>query len=158
MNSTITTEIPILRRSAKVARRDGHLVIEHLDEEISLAGAGAALFDRMLPLLDGKSELAQIAARLEESPARVRALAEALRGAGVLSFLDPSGTMTGAEFYEIHQRYARYWLRDVYQHPLWDKITSGTASRAQVIGFAFEKYYENEANPVPRRPFDPFLD
>ena len=141
----MNTAIPVLRRSAKVSRRDGRVLIQHLDEEISLEGAGAALLDRMLPLLDGKNKIEQIAARLEESPARVRSLADSLRGAGVVSYLDPGheggGTMTGAEFYAVHQRYSRYWLRDVYQHPLWDKITNGTASRAQVIGFAFEKYH-----------------
>ena len=137
----MTTATPVLRRSAKVSRRDGRLVIEHLDEEIMLEGAGAALLDRMLPYLDGKNKIEQIAARLEESPGRVGALAEQLRGAGVVSFLEAAGTMTGMEFYAIHQRYARYWLRDVYAHPLWEKITEGTASRAQVIGFAFEKYH-----------------
>jgi pyrroloquinoline quinone (PQQ) biosynthesis protein C len=139
---TTTTEIPILRRSAKVAHRDGRVVIEHLDEEISLEGAGAALLDRMLPFLDGKSTVEQIARRLEESPARVLALTESLREALVLGFVDSGQrTMTGAEFYEIHRRYARHWLRPVYDHPLWEKIAGGTASRAQVIGFAFEKYH-----------------
>ncbi len=143
MSTMTTTEIPVLRRSAKVAHRDGHLVIEHLDEEIELSGAGAALFDRMLPHLDGKSTVDQIARRIEESPARVHALARSLHEALVLSFVDESSrrTMTGAEFYEIHRRYARHWLRPVYEHPLWEKITTGRASRAQVIGFAFEKYH-----------------
>jgi pyrroloquinoline quinone (PQQ) biosynthesis protein C len=142
--STTTTEIPILRRSAQVARRGGRLVIEHLDEEVSLEGAGAALFERMLPHLDGKSTIEQIARRLEEHPARVGALVEGLRRALVLGFAGDGAsgrTMTGAEFYEIHRRYARSWLRPVYEHPLWEKIATGAASRAQVIGFAFEKYH-----------------
>ena len=83
----MTKAIPALRRSAKVSRGDGRVSIQYLDEVISLEGAGAALLDRMLPLLDGKNDLGHIAARLEESPARVRALAESLRGAGVVSFL-----------------------------------------------------------------------
>jgi pyrroloquinoline quinone (PQQ) biosynthesis protein C len=140
METTMSTSVtPVLRRSAKVSRRDGRVTIQHLDEEISLEGKGAALLDRMLPLLDGKHPIEQIAARLEESPARVRALADTLAGAGVVGFI--GATMTGLEFYELHQRYSRHWLRDVYAHPLWDKITNGTASRAQVIGFAFEKYH-----------------
>jgi pyrroloquinoline quinone (PQQ) biosynthesis protein C len=49
--------------------------------------------------------------------------------------------MTGAEFYDLHRKYCGFWLRDVYSHPLWEAITSGKASRAQVIGFAFEKYH-----------------
>jgi pyrroloquinoline quinone (PQQ) biosynthesis protein C len=59
----------------------------------------------------------------------------------VVSFVGEGGTMSGLEFYDVHHRYARYWLRDVYDHPLWERITSGAATRAQVIGFAFEKYH-----------------
>jgi pyrroloquinoline quinone (PQQ) biosynthesis protein C len=139
--TTTTATFPVLRRSAKVARHDGRLAITHLDEEISLEGAGARLLDRMIPYLDGKTPFEAIAARVEESPARVRALAESLKKVGVVSFLTEAGTMSGVDFYEIHHRYARYWLRDVYAHPFWDKITNGTATRAQVIGFAFEKYH-----------------
>jgi pyrroloquinoline quinone (PQQ) biosynthesis protein C len=137
----MTMATPVLRRSAKVSRRDGRVAINHLDEEVSLEGKGATLFDRMLPLLDGNNDVEQIASRLEEAPPRIKALADQLHTAGVLSFLQADGTMTGAEFYRIHQRYSRYWLADVYAHPLWDKIATGKASRAQVIGFAFEKYH-----------------
>jgi pyrroloquinoline quinone (PQQ) biosynthesis protein C len=137
----MTTATPVLRRSAKVSRGNGRVAIEYLDEEISLEGPGAQLLDRMLPLLDGKNTVEALAARLEESPARVRALTEMLHKAGVVSLVEANGTMTGVEFYAIHQRYSRYWLRDVYAHPLWEKITNGTATRAQVIGFAFEKYH-----------------
>jgi len=137
----MTTAIPVLRRSAKVSRRGSELVIEHLDDVITLEGKGAELLDRVLPMLDGKSGVEPIAARLEESPGRVRALLDRLHGAGVVSFLDAAGTMTGAEFYAIHRRYVRYWLRDVYAHPLWEKIVTGAATRAQVVGFAYEKYH-----------------
>jgi len=137
----MTMQTPVLRRSAKVSHRDGAVVIQHLDEEIILEGAGARLLDRMLPLLDGKNAMEQIAARVEEPVARVRGLAESLRKAGVVSFIGEGGTMTGREFYDVHHRLVRHWLRPVYEHPLWDKITNGTATRAQVIGFAFEKYH-----------------
>ncbi len=59
---------PVLRRSAKVSRGDGRVAIEHLDEEISLEGAGAALLDRMLPFLDGKNNI-----RARSPPASRRA-------------------------------------------------------------------------------------
>jgi len=137
----MTNMTPILRKSAKVSKRDGRVVIEHLDEEISLEGKGAALLDRMLPMLDGKHATHEIAKRLEENPARVKGLTDSLKSGGVLSYLEDDGSMTGAEFYKVHQRYARYWLKDVYVHPLWEKMTNGTASRAQVIGFAYEKYH-----------------
>jgi pyrroloquinoline quinone (PQQ) biosynthesis protein C len=138
---TTTHSIPVLRRSAKVSRSRGRVVIEQLDQELSMEGSGAALLDRMLPLLDGRHDVDAIATRLDETPARVRALAAELAGAGVVSFLDGARTMSGLEFHALHQRYARHWLRRVYAHPLWEKITGGKATRAQVIGFAFEKYH-----------------
>src|SRR5690349_395814 len=107
----MTTESPVLRHSAKVSRQEGRLAITHLDEEISLEGAGARLLDRMIPYLDGKNAIEAIAARVEEPVALVRGLAEELRKAGVLSFVGEGGTMTGVEFYDLHHRYARYWLR-----------------------------------------------
>ncbi len=134
-------ETPVLRRSAKVSTKDGRVAIQHLDEEISLEGAGARLFERLVPYLDGKNKMDQVAARVEEPVGRVRGLLDMLRKAGVVSFIGEGGTMTGREFYDVHHRYARAWLAPVYAHPLWDKMTNGTASRAQVIGFAFEKYH-----------------
>ena len=34
-----------------------------------------------------------------------------------------------------------HWLQPIYDHPLWEKIVTGKATRAQVLGFAFEKYH-----------------
>jgi pyrroloquinoline quinone (PQQ) biosynthesis protein C len=135
--------IPSLRRSAKVSRGGGRVTIEHLDEEIALEGPGAALLDRVIPLLDGAASIDAIAARLEERPARVASLVERLEEAGVVVLRDPGAprTMTGAAFHRMHRRHARHWLRRVYEHPLWEEIATGRASRAQVIGFAFEKYH-----------------
>jgi pyrroloquinoline quinone (PQQ) biosynthesis protein C len=53
--------------------------------------------------------------------------------------------MTGVEFHAIHREYSTFWLEDVYRHPFWEKVVNGKASRAQVLGFAFEKYHYIEA-------------
>jgi pyrroloquinoline quinone (PQQ) biosynthesis protein C len=134
---------PLLRRSASVQRRNGALVIEHLSQEVTLEGQAANLLDRMLPLLDGQTSIGALAEKLEERPERLFKLAHQLRDAGILAFRteDDSGRMTGAEFYELHKERCRHWLRPIYDHPLWTKIVEGRATRAQVIGFAFEKYH-----------------
>jgi pyrroloquinoline quinone (PQQ) biosynthesis protein C len=54
---------------------------------------------------------------------------------------DDEPLMKGTDFYQLHHEYCEAWLEPVYRHPLWEKITNGTASRAQVVGFAFEKYH-----------------
>jgi pyrroloquinoline quinone (PQQ) biosynthesis protein C len=134
---------PQLRRSASVQRRDGRLVIEHLSSEVTVEGPAAVLLDRMLPHLDGQTTIGALAERLAERPERLLDLARRLGAAGVLAFRtdDDGRRMTGEEFHELHRERCAHWLRPIYEHPLWERIVEGTASRAQVIGFAFEKYH-----------------
>jgi pyrroloquinoline quinone (PQQ) biosynthesis protein C len=137
-----------LRRTVTVKRDNGHVVLQHLAEEVTLEGAAAQLFTKLQPALDGVTALDAIAEKLAEKPARVRALVDVLDKAGVVSFQstkDDGALMTGLEFYELHRERSQFWLRDVYAHPFWEKVVTGKASRAQVIGFAFEKYHYIEA-------------
>jgi pyrroloquinoline quinone (PQQ) biosynthesis protein C len=141
------TEIPLLKRDARVSRLDDRVIIEYLQDEITLEGRAAELFGKMLPNLDGKMGLDGIAERVGEQPGRLRVLANQLSRAGVLTLLgatpvaDDPFAISGLQFYELHRKYTTHWLRPVYEHPLWDQMVSGRASRAQVIGFAFEKYH-----------------
>jgi pyrroloquinoline quinone (PQQ) biosynthesis protein C len=140
-------DLPLLKRTAKVSTQNGRVVIQHLRDEVTLEGAAAELFGKMLPKLDGATGIDRIAVSIAEKPARLRKLTDQLTRAGVLTFLSGSddGAMPGEEFYKLHREYVGYWLEDVYRHPLWDKICTGKATRAQVLGFAFEKYHYIEA-------------
>jgi len=141
-------DLPLLRRTATVAANDGQVVIRHLRDEIRLEGTAAHLFKKMSPDLEGATAVEAMAAKLAEKPERVRALLEQLEKAGVLAFrsaTDDRVLMSGMDFYQLHHEHCDVWLEDVYRHPLWDKIVTGRASRAQVIGFAFEKYHYIEA-------------
>jgi pyrroloquinoline quinone (PQQ) biosynthesis protein C len=145
---TTSRDLPLLKRTATVARHDGRVVIQHLDEEVTLEGAAAQLFGKMQPQLDGTVTVEAIAGKLAEKPERLRALAEQLASAGVVAFLsaaDGAALMTGLEFHALHRERSQYWLRDVYAHPFWEKVVTGQATRAQVLGFAFEKYHYIEA-------------
>jgi pyrroloquinoline quinone (PQQ) biosynthesis protein C len=138
------TAFPLLRRTASIHRRDGQLVIEHLSSQVTLEGAAAALLDRMLPHLDGQTTLGVLAERLDERPDRLARLLDQLRVAGVLAFggaEEDASRLSGDAFYQLHRERCRHWLRPIYEHPLWDEIVTGKASRAQVLGFAFEKYH-----------------
>jgi pyrroloquinoline quinone (PQQ) biosynthesis protein C len=141
-------DLPVLRRNTEVAAGEGRIVLRRNHDEVILEGAGAELFTRMRGQLDGQTSIDAIAQKISEKPARLRALAEELEKVGVLAFLstrDDGALTSGTDFYRQHHELCQYWLEDVYRHPLWEKITSGTASRAQVIGFAFEKYHYIEA-------------
>jgi pyrroloquinoline quinone (PQQ) biosynthesis protein C len=140
------TGFPIIRRTAAVQSNGDpeRLVIRYLDDEIVLEGAAARLLQRIRPHLDGQTSLGIIAERVEERPERVRLLTDRLHQAGVIAYRAANGEhrrMTGAEFHQLHRRLVGEWLRPVYDHPLWRKIVEGTATRSQVIGFAFEKYH-----------------
>ena len=142
----MTNAIPVLRRSATVFAAPGRVTIEYLDDQITLEGAGADLLGRLLPHLDGQRPIGGIASQVAEPTARVERLVSELQRAGVLTFLpepatDSGSMMTGLEFHALHRRYVSHWLREVYAHPLWEKMVTGKATRAQVIGFAFEKYH-----------------
>jgi pyrroloquinoline quinone (PQQ) biosynthesis protein C len=141
------SDLPQLRRSAVVNRDGAQVVIRHMQQEVVLEGPGADLFSRLEDSLDGKTAIEAIAARVQESAARVGALLDQLDKAGVIAFArQPDGqTMTGLEFHALHHRLCGTWLEPIFRHPLWEKITTGKATRAQVIGFAFEKYHYIEA-------------
>ena len=62
-----------------------------------------------------------------------------------MSSKDDGALMIGVEFHALHRERSSYWLEDVYRHPFWEKGCTGKATRAQVIGFAFEKYHYIEA-------------
>jgi pyrroloquinoline quinone (PQQ) biosynthesis protein C len=141
-------DLPLLRRNAKVARDNGHVVVRHMRDEITMEGAAAQLFTKIESKLDGKTAIDAMAQQASEKPARLRALVEQLGKAGVVAFLagrDDAQLMTGLEFYDLHREHSQFWLEDVYRHPFWEKVCTGKATRAQVIGFAFEKYHYIEA-------------
>jgi pyrroloquinoline quinone (PQQ) biosynthesis protein C len=146
--TSVTKDLPLLRRTVTVKRDNGHVVLQHLAEEIVLEGAAAQLFTKLQPALDGVTAIDAIAAKIEEKPARLRALVDVLDKAGVVAFQstrDDGALMTGVEFHALHNERSQFWLRDVYAHPFWEAVVTGKASRAQVIGFAFEKYHYIEA-------------
>jgi pyrroloquinoline quinone (PQQ) biosynthesis protein C len=143
-----TKDLPLLRRDAEVVPGDRKVAIRRHRDEVTLEGAAAQLFLRAGRFLDGKTPLASAAAELGEAPARLERLLGELEKAGVLAFQsaqDEQGLMSGMDFYKLHREHCDFWLQDVYRHPFWEKVVTGKATRAQVIGFAFEKYHYIEA-------------
>lgn len=138
---------PILKRSAKIKKQEkNQVVLEYLDQEILLEGVGAELFKKTAEYFNGSTSISAIAEKTAESASKIKELTDQLQATGVLGIVpadlkEDSFKMTGLEFYELHRKYATFWLRPVYEHPLWKKIITGKANRAQVIGFAFEKYH-----------------
>lgn len=135
-----------LRTSASVVDNGNAVIIDFLDSRYRLTDDTADVF-RALQSHIGQVHDTQTLADVAGIPAkRVDDLFALLRKAGLLQ--PPSVTIedvTGEEFYRLHRRYATAWLRPIYEHSLWDKIVSGRATRAQVIGFAMEKYHYIEA-------------
>jgi len=141
-------DLPLLRREAEVIPGDQKVAIRRHRDEVTLEGAAAQLFLKAGRYLDGKTPLASAATELGVAPARLETLLRELEKAGVLAFLSGESDqvlMSGTDFYKLHREHCSYWLEAVYRHPFWERVVTGKASRAQVIGFAFEKYHYIEA-------------
>jgi hypothetical protein len=148
MKNESLSDLPRLKRTASVEKNNGHVHLRRLGEEVTLDGAAAEFFGRLHPHLDGKTPIDEMARKLSEQSARIRALVSELERVGLVTFASRSHgneTMSGMDFYALHRERSRHWLEAVYAHPLWEKIVEGKASRAQVLGFAFEKYHYIEA-------------
>ncbi len=133
-----------LKRDARISATDGEGVVTHLGYEYRLDHAGSRVLRKMQPWLTGGYDSATIAANIGEPVPVVEQLALSLHKTGVLALRHPdeqAPLMSGEEFYRYHRKYAEYWLQPVYAHPFWMKVVEGRATRAQVIGFAFEKYH-----------------
>jgi pyrroloquinoline quinone (PQQ) biosynthesis protein C len=143
--TTPSGAVPLIKPTAKVTFGDERVVIQYLQQEITLEGPSAALFSRVMGHLDGQTALETIAARLGERPDRLRRLVAELAPTGVIAFAGSEARsadgVPGVDFYRLHRAYATVWLQPVWDHPLWERISSGRASRDQVLGFAFEKYH-----------------
>lgn len=133
-----------LKRDAQILDFDGEAIVSHLGYEYRLDQAGARVLRKLRPWLDGDHDSATIASYTRQPVAVVEQLALALQECGVVSLRRPDEReplMTGEAFYAYHRKYAQHWLQPVYAHPFWAKVAEGRATRAQVIGFAFEKYH-----------------
>jgi hypothetical protein len=132
------------KRGAQVAFDADGATIAHLGYEHRLGGRAARLLRKAHPWRADGADAATIAAAIGEPVAVLDQLAVALEASGVVAVRRPGEAeplMTGEEFYAYHRRYAEHWLQPVYAHPFWLKVVEGRATRAQVIGFAFEKYH-----------------
>lgn len=150
MNPTSLLSDIRLKRGAALVMNDGEACVQHLGQEILLDHAGSRVLRKLSPYLDKGHDSATLAAYTGETVAAVEALARALEHTGVMTLHDTraapaDGGMSGLEFHAYHRRYAQHWLQPVYAHPFWAKVVEGRATRAQVLGFAFEKYHYIEA-------------
>lgn len=135
--------MPILKRSAKVKQlTDDQVEVDYLGYTYGLHGKTASLFAHVVPFLNGDKDIATIACESKTSVDEVNTLIKNLNKYDLVSWDHrPFETMSGREFYKYHRRFCAHWLQEIYDHPFWDKVVDGTASDAQIIGFAFEKYH-----------------
>jgi len=133
-----------LKRSAKVREvASEHVAIDYLGFSYELKGNAANIFSKILPVLhSGNLSLQEITDQVGSAKDDVKKL---LRLLGVHDLIsgsrDPDARMSGVEFYEYHRKFCHHWLKEIYSHPFWDKVVQGTATDAQILGFAFEKYH-----------------
>jgi pyrroloquinoline quinone (PQQ) biosynthesis protein C len=137
-----------LKRSARLDFARHEAIVTHLGYEYRFSTAASGVLRKMHPWLLRGADAAGMAADIGVPVAVVEQLALALKNHGVVALHQPGAdepAMDGEAFYHYHRRHAEHWLQPVYEHPFWLKVVEGRASRAQVLGFAFEKYHYIEA-------------
>jgi pyrroloquinoline quinone (PQQ) biosynthesis protein C len=140
----ILNQYPVWKRNTEVTHVSDGVIARRLMREYAFKGEIAKRVKTLIPELDGKRTTREIAAKCDlgaESAAQVIAKLGALGLVGLVGGTAERATISGVEFHEIHRRYCETWLQRVYDHPFWDKVMTGRASRAQIFGFAFEKYH-----------------
>lgn len=133
-----------LKRGVRVALVNDEAIVTHLGFEYRLDHKGSKLLRKMQPWLDGHHGSQAISEATGEPLAVVEQMAISLSDLGLVALRRPDereSLMTGEVFYHYHRKYAEHWLQPVYAHPFWGRVVDGTATRAQVLGFAFEKYH-----------------
>ena len=152
MATTKTTAVP--GSAAPQAQREGVAQATATSssstsrDEVTLEGAAAQLFSKMLPQLDGKTGIeADRRASSSEQPARLRALAEQLaqgrRARASSRRSDDGALMTRrASSTSSTASTAHYWLAATSTAPAVGEDHRPARPRARrCIGFAFEKYH-----------------
>ena len=144
--TTITTgDLRFCGASAKVSRANGRVVIEHLRRrDHARRRRRRSSSERMLPYLDGKTHDRARSPRGSRRARRgcARSPSSSAGPAWWRSSTSDGELMTGDGVLRAPPRATRATgSQRRLRHPLWEKITTGKASRAQVIGFAFEKYH-----------------
>ena len=134
---------PIFKESAIVDKSDPNLVnITYMGNMYTLRDAAAEIFTDLQGMLTGENAIEDIANKTPYSVDKIDSFIKSLSRCHLVSIRGAeSKLITGLEFYDYHRRYCTEWLKEIYEHPFWDKVVNGTATDPQIIGFAFEKYH-----------------
>lgn len=132
----------MLKRTAEVQRvTDDAVVINYLDHSYELNGTAAQIFHEIFPSQKAMPSR-EITRQSGYSEKQIKSLFATLNSHDLLVRQpDTSTMMAGFEFYAYHRKFCRHWLKEIYEHPFWDKVVQGTATDSQILGFAFEKYH-----------------
>jgi len=141
---------PVWKRTNRSERCDDVFVVRRHKTELRLRGDTGRLVERLASALDGSRSLSALAGEAQVPKTELGRVLSCLVKYGIVAFTDVPGSvntasMTGEEFHRLHREYCAEWLQPVYAHPFWEKVVTGVASRAQLVGFAFEKYHYIEA-------------
>jgi thiaminase len=133
-----------LKSSANVRQiGNAHVAIDYLGFSYELKGDSANIFLNILPALHrGDLSFQEITDQAKFGKNKVEKLLHLLGAHELISRNHDSHVkMSGLEFYQHHRKFCHHWLQEIYEHPFWDKVVQGTATDAQILGFAFEKYH-----------------
>ena len=138
-----------VRRVYDTAPKGGDSVSVRLsDREVQLGNREFALYEKLAERVPSVQSEKEIAADLGMDEARLRRLATALEGAGLLYRQDAvPATLSGVDLHTLFNKLLPSWLDEAFSHPFWERMTSGNGSRRMYSGWLIELYhYTRNAN------------
>ena len=138
-----------VRRVYETAPKGGDSVSVRLsDRAVELGSREFALYEKVAERVPSVQSEKEIAADLGMDEARLRRLATALEGAGLLYRQDAvPATFSGVDLHTLFNKLLPSWLDEAFSHPFWERMTSGNGSRRMYSGWLIELYhYTRNAN------------
>ena len=132
----------VIRHDVLARDEGGATVIDGDEARLELDGIGTAAVQHLLSLMNGRGSLAELAASTALPLDGVRAIAEALTGAGMArEACSNDGPVDAEQFAALARDLYPLWKRRLFGRGLWRSLVDGTATFAQFAGWLLENYH-----------------
>ena len=137
--------LPLLSRRAALSSCDEGLLVDCEECALTFHGPGAAALKNLHDEVDGTHRLDALVQR-SASPGELRAVLSVLRDEGLV--LDAAATEEAASMKDWLVAYVeecRFWSRELFAQPFWQKVLSGQASQSLILGWGLEFFHYVES-------------
>jgi pyrroloquinoline quinone (PQQ) biosynthesis protein C len=141
------TSQPLLSRRARFVGDGDEVSVVTSDATYTYSGHSAGIISALVGRLNGSEQLGRLAGDAGVSLDELNATLAVLLEDGLLIDAAPAEPASVEDFLQTYFRLCKFWEKDIFDHPFWDALSSGQASRNVVLGWGIETYhYVHSAN------------